>query len=77
MPNEIIVKAPAKINLTLDVVGERPNGYHDLRMIMQTIDICDELTITKTGSPQIELAMNQELPDGIPPEKTWSIRQPD
>ena len=69
MPNEIIMKAPAKINLTLDVVGERPNGYHDLRMIMQTIDICDELTIAKTGSPQIELTMNQELPDGIPPEK--------
>ena len=69
MSNEITIKAPAKINLTLDVVGERSNGYHDLRMIMQTIDICDELTITKTGSPQIELTMNQELPDGIPPEK--------
>lgn len=74
MPNEIIIKAPAKINLTLDVVGDRPNGYHDLRMIMQTIDICDELTITKTGSPQIELTMNHELPDGLSPEKNLVFR---
>ena len=40
--DKITVKAPAKINLTLDVLGRRENGYHDLRMIMQTIDLCDE-----------------------------------
>ena len=34
--DKITVKAPAKINLTLDVLGRRENGYHDLRMIMQT-----------------------------------------
>lgn len=43
--DKITVKAPAKINLTLDVLGRRENGYHDLRMIMQTIDLCDEVTI--------------------------------
>lgn len=69
MLNKVTMKAPAKINLTLDVVGERPNGYHELRMIMQTIDLCDELTITHTGSPQIELTMDKELPEPIPPEK--------
>ena len=42
--DKITVKAPAKINLTLDVLGRRENGYHDLRMIMQTIDLCDEVT---------------------------------
>lgn len=69
MSNKITMKAPAKINLTLDVVGQRPNGYHDLRMIMQTIDIYDELTIKVTGSPQIELTMSKDLPDKIPSEK--------
>lgn len=69
MLNKVIVKAPAKINLTLDVVGRRENGYHDLRMIMQTIDIYDELTIMHTGSPQIELTMDKDLPDKIAPEQ--------
>ena len=35
--NSIILKGRAKINLTLDVVGKRENGYHDLQMIMQEI----------------------------------------
>ncbi len=69
MQEKITIKAPAKINLTLDVIGRRPNGYHDLRMIMQTIDICDELTITKTESEGILLSMDAELPDHCPPEK--------
>ena len=63
MTNDTItIKAPAKINLSLDVTGRRENGYHDLRMLMQTIDLYDELTIKKT-------AMNRELPDHIPLEK--------
>ena len=67
--NCIKIKAPAKINLTLDVTGRRPNGYHDLKMIMQTIDIYDELTITRIPEEEIRLTMNKELPDKIPPEK--------
>ena len=35
----ITERAYAKINLCLDVTGKRPNGYHDVRMIMQTIDL--------------------------------------
>lgn len=72
--NEITIKAPAKINLTLDVTGRRPNGYHDLRMVMQTIDLYDVLTITQTGQPGIRLTMNKELPDRIPPEKNLVYR---
>ncbi|MEG2377920.1 MAG: 4-(cytidine 5'-diphospho)-2-C-methyl-D-erythritol kinase [Clostridia bacterium] len=37
--------AYAKINITLDVLGRRPDGYHDLRMIMQTVSLCDMLSI--------------------------------
>lgn len=69
MSETLKIKAPAKINLTLDVTGRRPNGYHDLRMIMQTIDIYDEITITRIPANEIRLFMNRDLPDKIPPEK--------
>ncbi len=69
MPNTLEIPAPAKINLTLDVLQKLPNGYHSLEMIMQTIDIYDVLTVSITGSPEIHLHMNKELPDKIPPEK--------
>lgn len=59
--DKITVKAPAKINLTLDVLGRRKNGYHDLRMIMQTIDLCDEVTIEQITAEEITLSMNKEL----------------
>ena len=36
--------APAKINLTLEILGKRKDGYHDIRSVMQTIDLCDVLT---------------------------------
>lgn len=36
--------AYAKVNLSLDVTGLRPNGYHDVKMVMQTVGICDELS---------------------------------
>ena len=62
----ITLKAPAKINLALDVTGKRDNGYHDVRMIMQQIDLCDELTIIKnvTGTGrQIRIETDsKELP---------------
>ena len=35
------IQAFAKLNLTLDVLGKRPDGYHDLRMVMQSITLCD------------------------------------
>lgn len=48
MKNTITRNAYAKINLGLDVVRRLPNGYHEVRMIMQTVDICDVLTFSKT-----------------------------
>ena len=53
----IQLHAYAKINLTLDVTGKRPNGYHDVEMIMQQISLCDEVTVSweagsvKRGKP--------------------------
>lgn len=54
----IRLKARAKINLALDVLGIRPNGYHDVRMIMQSIGIYDSLDITKKEEPGIEIDSN-------------------
>ena len=56
-------KAYAKINLGLDVLRRREDGYHELRMIMQTVDICDDLTFEKTAKPGITIRTDCE---GLP-----------
>ena len=52
------LKALGKINLGLDVLGKRPDGYHDVRMVMQTIYLYDQITITKRKEPGIGLSTN-------------------
>ena len=52
------VKALAKLNLTLDVLGKRPDGYHDLKMVMQSITLCDEITVTDNGDQGIRISTN-------------------
>lgn len=42
---ELKVKAYAKINLTLDVLGKMEDGYHDMRMVMQSVSLCDDIVI--------------------------------
>ncbi|MHB8597248.1 MAG: 4-(cytidine 5'-diphospho)-2-C-methyl-D-erythritol kinase [Ktedonobacteraceae bacterium] len=49
------VRAYAKINLTLDVLGKRTDGYHALATVMQTIDLYDTLCLTLTEDPRIEV----------------------
>jgi len=51
----LLVRAPAKINLSLLIAGKRPDGYHELETIMAKIDWCDELLIQPTGQAGIEL----------------------
>lgn len=62
MGNTIIRNAYAKINLGLDVVRRLPNGYHEVRMIMQTVDICDILTFSKAEEGIHLKVDNIELP---------------
>lgn len=52
------LRALAKINLGLDVVGKRGDGYHEVRMIMQTIQMYDVLEIEKKAEPGITLTTN-------------------
>lgn len=52
------LRAMAKINIGLDVVKKREDGYHEVRMIMQTISMYDVLDMEKTGEPGIALTTN-------------------
>lgn len=63
MMNEINMKAYAKINLSIDVIGKRTDGYHDVRMVMQQIDLCDIVNIRyveKGGSSLISISTNSD-----------------
>lgn len=56
--DEISLKALAKINLGLDVVRRREDGYHEVRMVMQTINLYDRLDIVKKKEPGISIKTN-------------------
>lgn len=55
---QIILKAYAKINLGLDVLRKREDGYHDVRMIMQSVGLYDKLTLKKIPKDEILLSSN-------------------
>ena len=52
------ILAHAKLNLTLDVLGKRPDGYHDLRMIMQSVELADTLTLTRNDTGELRVSTN-------------------
>lgn len=57
--NTLLIPSYAKINLSLDVLGKAPGGYHELRMIMQTVSLHDDIRIIRTLSPgRIEISCN-------------------
>lgn len=59
--------ACAKINLTLDVLGKRPDGYHDIRSIMQAIALHDTLVVTRTpNTPGVQLTIDGDQAEGVP-----------
>ena len=65
------LKAPAKINYRLDVLRKRPDGYHDLRMLMQRVDLCDDIEITLTETPGVRVTCGSAyVPDG-PDNIAW------
>ena len=63
--NSITLKAPAKVNYLLDVIRRRPDGYHDLRMVMQRVNLCDVITVSLTKAPGISVTCEKNgVPDG-------------
>ena len=66
------VQARAKLNLTMDVLGKRPDGYHDLKMVMQSITLADDLTLEDNGTGEIRVRSNLSfLPGG---EKNLAVK---
>lgn len=62
-PDAIVAWAPAKVNLTLEVLGKRPDGYHAVETLMLAVDLFDTLEVRRTDSPGIELVCH---PPGLP-----------
>ena len=63
----MVEQAPAKINLALDILGRRPDGYHELRMVMQAVSLCDTVTVEEGGSSFTLLADGFAIPAGKKP----------
>ncbi len=57
-------KAPAKVNLALDVLGLRPDGYHEMRMVMQAVSLADTVALEETGGGFTLSARGLDLPAG-------------
>ena len=57
-------QAPAKINLALNILGRRTDGYHELRMVMQSVSLCDTVTVEETGIGFTLLADGFTVPAG-------------
>ncbi len=53
---EKVILAPAKINLCLHVLGKRPDGYHELAMIMQRVSLYDRVRLVLSGAPGVRVA---------------------
>jgi len=64
----LTVLAPAKLNLTLEVLAERPDGFHEIRSVIQTINLCDSLRLQLSQSIQFKC----NVPDFIPEESLSS-----
>ncbi len=59
MGRRLRVLAPAKINLTLEVLGRRPDGYHDLASVMATVDLRDDVRVA--GARDLEVAIRPDV----------------
>lgn len=60
----LLEKAPAKINLSLDVLHKRPDGYHEVEMVMTTIDLADRIELSERKDGQIRIISHSRyVPD--------------
>lgn len=65
---ELHLNAYAKVNLTLDVVGERPDGYHDIETVMHTVELHDSITLREAGA-----GIDVVVKDGSVPHDTRNL----
>ncbi len=69
--NTLVLPSPAKLNLFLHILGQRPDGYHELQTLFQFLDYGDTITLTPRTDNRIEL--EQSVP-GVPDEDNLVIR---
>ncbi len=55
---QLTVRTAAKVNLTLDVMGRRKDGFHNIRSVMQSIGLFDHITLTETSSENVTISCN-------------------
>ena len=65
------IKAAAKLNFSLDILGIRPDGYHEMDMVMQTIDLFDDVELSKAGTISV---FSDGSPDG-PENLAWKAAE--
>ena len=62
--NKIKLNCKAKINLGIDVIGKRENGYHDVRMVMMQVDMSDIVTVSLREDGVINISGDSDMPLG-------------
>jgi len=55
--NIVVLQAPAKVNLTLEILGKRPDGYHELRSVLVPVSLFDTVTLEEIPGPGVEVEM--------------------
>jgi len=71
----LTVLAPAKLNLTLEVLGKRPDGYHEIRSVIQTISLCDVLSFELSEDIKISSNLSEWSPEKSLVAKAVSLLQ--
>ena len=72
---QIVLQAPAKVNLHLELLGMRPDGYHEIETVMLAVDLCDELELVAAPAGQLRLSCDHpELSCG-PENLVWRAAQ--
>ena len=69
--HEITLRSYAKINLGLHILGKRPDGYHEVRTVLQTIALHDRLILTRKRTKGIQFSSNEP---GIDPADNLVVR---
>ncbi|HZK34455.1 MAG TPA: 4-(cytidine 5'-diphospho)-2-C-methyl-D-erythritol kinase, partial [Bacillota bacterium] len=60
----IRLRTPGKINWTLEVIGRRRDGYHDVRMLMQSVSLFDQITLSDRASGITVVSDSKDIPLG-------------
>lgn len=71
--SKILVKAPAKVNTLLRVLSGRPDGYHELEMVMVPLTLCDEIALTATAGG-VAISIDGQADAGMSGEKNLACR---